>query len=385
MKSTAESNNAGVGRKRILSVDFWRGLALLTIFINHIPGNVFERITHRNFGFSDATEVFVLLAGVAAALAYLPRFQAGQAAATTFRILQRAFQLYMAHIFVIIVCAALIARAVSASGDMRLFESIHLDVLINDTIPGLIGMVSLGMQPGYMNILPLYIVMLLMAPVLFLLARKKISYALIASGALYLASQLLYLNLPNYPVPGWWFLNPLCWQFLFTIGIAVGSIILRGEKPKVWPVLYVAALAYVLISGVWIVTGFYPRTNPEFLPRFIWDFDKSNLFLPRLLHVLSLAYVIAYLPVEKWLGKTSWAMPIIVLGRHSLPVFCLGTVLSINAQVVRVEMGASLGLDVILISTGIVAQLALAGLLEWYRSGTAAFSPALSRKPASRG
>jgi hypothetical protein len=44
-------------------IDFWRGLALVSIFINHIPGFYFERFTHKNIGVSDSAELFVFLAG----------------------------------------------------------------------------------------------------------------------------------------------------------------------------------------------------------------------------------------------------------------------------------------------------------------------------------
>lgn len=365
-------------RERLLGVDFWRGLALLTIFINHIPGNVFERFTHRNFGFSDATETFVMLAGVAAALAYLPRFARGKALPATFRILQRVFQLYMVHIFLIIVCGAIIAQAVARTGDFRLFEAVHLDILINDTIPGLIGLAGLGLQPAYLNILPLYIVLLLMAPALFVLARTSLPLMLAASAGLYVASQLLWLSLPTFPMEGNWFFNPLCWQFLFAIGIAIGALILRGEKPRRSAVLFWGSVAYIAVSAVWVVFAFWPTWDLP-LPRFIWEFDKTNLFLPRLLHALALTYVVAYLPVEKWLGGNEFARPFVMLGRHSLPVFCLGTILAIWAQVVRAEASHGLGLDIILISGGILAQFALAGVLEWYRSG-ASVSAARSQR-----
>ena len=35
-------------------IDILRGLALVSIFINHIPGNVLEPFTHKNFGLSDS-------------------------------------------------------------------------------------------------------------------------------------------------------------------------------------------------------------------------------------------------------------------------------------------------------------------------------------------
>ena len=378
MHRPADVSRPDKTRERLLGVDFWRGIALLTIFINHMPGNAFVSITHRNFGFSDATEVFVLLAGVASALAYLPAFRAGRGMATGFRILQRAFQLYMAQIVMIVFTAAIIAHSVATTGDLRFFEMLHLDILVNDTVPALIGLATLGLQPDYLNILPLYIVFLLSAPLILALARKGIGMMVAVSTAIYVGAQLLWLNFPTYPAGGWWFLNPLCWQLLFVLGVALGSAILKGERPPLpRPLLWLAS-GYLAVSMVWIVSGFYPGWNPQWLPRFVWEFDKTNLYLPRLLHVLSLAYVAAHLPMERWLRATEVMRPIIVLGRHSLPVFCLGTVLAIGGQMIRAQSDPSFSLDLILVSSGILAQLVLAGVLEWYRMGSMA---AASRRP----
>ena len=45
------------------AVDFWRGFALITIFIDHIPGLIYERYTLVNYSISDAADLFVFLAG----------------------------------------------------------------------------------------------------------------------------------------------------------------------------------------------------------------------------------------------------------------------------------------------------------------------------------
>jgi hypothetical protein len=356
---------------RLLSVDFWRGYALLTIFINHIPGNFFVRFTHRNFGFSDATEVFVMLAGVAAAFAYLPYFRRGKAVATSFRIVQRAFHLYMAHIVLIVFCGAIIAYAVTTTGDNRFLEAVHLDVLINDTIPGLIGLASLSFQPAYLDILPLYVVLMLMTPAILLVASRSMALALTLSVLLYVAAQVLALNFSTYPAAGTWFLNPLCWQLLFTIGIALGAMIAGPGPFRSSPVLLALSAGYLAISGVWIVSGFFPLWDLSPLPRFVWEFDKSNLHLPRLLHVLALTYVLVHLPVERWLQTGRALRPVAVLGRHSLAVFALGTVLAVSGQLVRAVHGGGFGLDVALIGSGIALLFACAGVLEWNRVGQA--------------
>ena len=51
---------------RDLRLDFFRGLALLFIFLDHIPDNVASWVTIPNYGFSDATEIFIFISGYSA-------------------------------------------------------------------------------------------------------------------------------------------------------------------------------------------------------------------------------------------------------------------------------------------------------------------------------
>ena len=60
---------------RDVRIDFFRGVALLFIFIDHIPRNFLAFFTLHNFGFSDAAEMFVGLAGYAAFFAYTKPFE----------------------------------------------------------------------------------------------------------------------------------------------------------------------------------------------------------------------------------------------------------------------------------------------------------------------
>lgn len=70
-------DRAGIAPGRDARLDMFRGLALLMIFINHVPGTAWENFTSRNFGFSDAAEAFVFMSGVAAGLAYTGGFITG--------------------------------------------------------------------------------------------------------------------------------------------------------------------------------------------------------------------------------------------------------------------------------------------------------------------
>ena len=101
---------------RDLRVDFFRGLALWWIYTDHIPGDVLGAWSLRNWALCDATEVFVLLAGYGAGMAYggtLRRDGLLQAAAA---VVQRAWTLYIAHIFLFVVFSAQVSFSAAARG-----------------------------------------------------------------------------------------------------------------------------------------------------------------------------------------------------------------------------------------------------------------------------
>lgn len=354
---------------RIVSVDFWRGFALLTIFINHVPGHLLSAYTFRNFGVSDAAELFVLLAGVSAAFAYVRPFAPGGRLRTIARMLTRAFNLYAAHLALVLVAVAVIGAFVLESGDSRVLGWYHLNLITEAPMESLVGIALLTFQPAYLNILPLYVCLLLMAPVLVALARRSIALALAVSFVLYLVAQFAHLGPPVWPGAGRWFFNPLAWQFLFTCGLAIGVVLMRGGARIASRALDVAAPAYLLATLVWAQLGFPASLEVWPLPSFIWDFDKSILALPRVLHILALAYCVARLPVEQLLRNTRASAPLILLGRHALPVFCLGTVLSLVAQVLRPRFDGAISFDLLIVLIGFSLQWLLAWALEWQKGG----------------
>ena len=93
--------------ERDTRIDVFRALALLTIYIDHVPGTLFETFTYKNFGFSDAAEAFVLISGMSVALAYGNKFQPGGRLLATLKMWRRAGVLYTAHIVTTMVVMAL--------------------------------------------------------------------------------------------------------------------------------------------------------------------------------------------------------------------------------------------------------------------------------------
>ncbi|NGM23917.1 OpgC domain-containing protein [Roseomonas stagni] len=367
-------------------IDLFRGLALVMIFVNHIPDNPLTAFTTAAYGFSDAAEGFVLMAGIAAGLVFLKRLDAGGGVAVTAQAWRRAFDLYAAHLLTVLLACAIVAHAASAQGDPRLLGWVNLGPVFDDTAAALVGVVLLGHQPGYLNILPLYIVFLLLLPALLPLAAARPRALLLASGLVWAVANHWNLNLPHYPNEDGWFFNPLAWQFLFVIGLVIGTRMARGLP--VVPrsnTLLALAVGYLLVTLVIsldeeLVWPVLP------LPWFLYGLDKTWLTLPRLLHALALALVLARLPVAEALAALDRRGVLVMLGRNALPVFCAGSVLAIGAQVARFVWEAGVALEMALVLGGIAIQVALAATLAWMDRGRKAPArPKLAEGAATEG
>lgn len=374
-------------------IDFFRGLALVSIFVNHIPGNLYSNFTHRNFGLSDAAEIFVLLAGISAALAYYPRFMSGQAPMVVGRVGRRIGTLYVAHLASIACGFAIYAIASLWLDQPGLMLPDERHWIVEKPVEALAGMGLLGYQTGNFNILPMYMVMMAMLPVIMLLARVRLSLALAASLALWAIANAWRLTLPSYPGEGGWYFNPFTWQALFVIGFVGGVMLRRGDRLPFLRALYWLAVAYLAAAAVLVYAhlwDYFPT-----LPEWVWlsGFNKSWVGIFRLLHVLAIAYVVIYSPLpsflKRWLDEENW---IVRLGRHTLPVFWTGTILSVTGHILRESVfglpndptftAFGMLLDTVLIGCGLGLLFALAWYLDWTRSTTS--KPRPSAVPIDR-
>lgn len=374
--------------KRDTRIDVFRALALLTIFVNHVPGNIFEYVTHKNFGFSDSAEAFVLISGIAVGLAYAPKFKPGNRLLMTLKAWRRAGVLYVSHIMTTVATLAIFSSAALYFSRPDLLKLINIRMIIEDTPEALIGIATLGHQIGYNNILSMYAAVLLMTPLFLLLGTISLPLMVAVSGAIWLAAGVWQIAPGNFPGDGFWFLNPLSWQFLFVIGIAAMMHVRRGGAIGFRPWLAGGAFAYVLLSLAWVRLPLWGVDTSFGLPAVLTGFDKTFLSLPRLLHVLSLSYLIVAIPSISNLARTRPDHPLAILGKHSLPVFIAGTLLAMVGQVMKTVSPGGLLYDVVLISTGVALQFALAYYLEWLsrlgrtaKAGSA--EPAATRPPVA--
>lgn len=354
-------------------IDVFRGLALVMIFINHVPGTVFELFTNRNYGFSDAAEAFVFLSGTAAALAYSGGFVAAPFWPGVARVWARARTLYLVHLSTTAMAIAIFAAAAKWFGLYELLTTINLRPMLRDPLGVLMGLPLLTHQLGYFNILPLYMVLLLATPAILYGAIRRPMAVLFASIAVWALAGQFRINFPNFPNPGGWFFNPFSWQLVFVAGLLTGVMMKRGERlvPKSKALMWAAGL-YLLFILAWryvpavgeagrMALGQLSRAG---VPFYLVSFDKTFLALTRLSHFLALAYLLSCLSWVYAASASKWTWPLALLGRHGLAVFATGSVLSILMQAIKAGIGDYIATDALLVGTGLGAQLLLAWLLE---------------------
>jgi hypothetical protein len=360
-----------IATERDLRLDLFRGLALWLIFLDHIPENVVNWFTIRNYGFSDATEIFIFISGYTGAFVYGRAMRERGFVVSSARILRRAWQIYVAHIFLFTIFMAEIAY-VAATFDNPLYaeEMKILDFLKQPDVT-IFQALILKFKPVNMDVLPLYIVLLLLFPPMLWALMWQPAIALAGSALLYVLTWNFDWNLPAYP-NGVWFFNPFAWQLLFVFGAwcALGGA--QRLTPVIRsPIILGIAVAYLLFAFVITLTWYIEplgRLVPNWLSEWMYPIDKTDLDVLRFAHFLALAVVtIRFVPRDwPWL-KSPILQPAIRCGQHSLEIFCLGVFLAFAGQFVISEYSGGPLVQVAISITGIIIMVATANLISWYK------------------
>jgi hypothetical protein len=358
--------------ERDLRLDLFRGIALWLIFLDHIPENILNWFTIRNYGFSDATEIFIFISGYTAAFVYGRAMRERGFMLSSARILRRAWQIYVAHIFLFTIFMAEIAYVASTFENPLYAEEMKILDFLKQPDVTIFQALLLKFKPVNMDVLPLYIVLLLLFPPMLFLLLWQPNLALAGSAVVYAFAWRFDWNLPAYP-NGVWFFNPFAWQLLFVFGAwcAIGgaqrlSVVLRSR------LVLAVAIAYLLFAFVITLTWHFEsldRFVPLWLKDWMYPIDKTNLDVLRFAHFLALASVTVYFVPRHWPGlKSAILWPAIVCGQHSLEVFCLGVFLAFAGQFIIAESSGGPLLQTAISVLGIFIMIAAASLLSWYKA-----------------
>ncbi|MBL8549936.1 MAG: OpgC domain-containing protein [Hyphomonadaceae bacterium] len=304
---------------RSFALDLARGLCLILMVVDHLPQSPFFRFSNINFGplgFFSGASAFVLISGVVSAKAYGSILLRDGAEAAWRRVLKRMAQIY----------------AVNAGIFLLLFVGVSTHVLQGQvwrhevslffTDPG--AALALGLlmiyRPGFLDILPMYLLFLLLViPALQAIRAGRARQVLALSFLAWLWAQL---DIPHAVA-----LNPLGYQLLFVVGLVIGATaISEALRSTAFKRIAQAAIAVAVVLLVLRgAVGFLGLSGASLLPE--WRHLLTNSANNGALRVVSFA-VVALSAVYLWprmpaslKQHNAAARWVSFLGRHSLPVF----------------------------------------------------------------
>ena len=356
---------------RDIRLNLFLGLANWSLFLDHIPHDVVNQITARNYGFSGATDLLIFVSAYAAAITYAGiTLERGFIVGAT-RIVKRLGQLYAGYVVLFVSYIVLITHVAAKYSAPDIISEFNIAGLIDHPINILGHGLLLQAKPLNLDVLQLYVLLTAcLVPMLWLLVLAP-DLTMVGSIVLYLFARWFGLNLSSFP-DGYWYFNPFCWQLLFVLGAwaALGG---ARRFNALWnsPLLLGAGVTYLVFALAMMLAGRFSDVA-QILPAWLVDafnpIDKVNLAPYRVLHFIALVFVVTY-----FVRKDSPALnspifdPLVKCGEQSLAVFCFGVFLSFIGHVALTVSAGSVTDQVLVSITGIAIMTFVAYYLSWSR------------------
>ena len=353
-----------------LRVDLLRGFANWFLFLDHVPHNVVNFITLRNFGFTGATDVFVFVTGYAAAIFFGRMALERGFVVTATRMLRRLWQLYAAYVVLFVIYIDIVSNVAAQYGTTEIIDEYNVIGIVDHPIRTLMHGLMLQAKPLNLDVLQLFVALLAMFPPMLWVMLRRPNLALAGSIALYVASRVFDWNLPSFPT-GTWYFNPFCWQLLSVLGawFALSGPKLTFTLQRL-PLLRAAAATYLVFALVVTLAAHAPALAAQ-LPDFgisLSVSDKENLASYRVVHLLALALLFTYFVPRDWAPlRSKLLQPVMKCGEEWLTSFCVGVFLSFAAHFILITGPNSVAMQVLVSVSGIAMMTAIAYYISWSR------------------
>ena len=244
----------------------------------------------------------------ASAIAFGGSFAKQGWALGTARVVFRCWQVFWAHIgLFFFVAMSMAALDTYGTFEKTYINSLNLQHFFNNPAPNLVGLFTLTYVPNYFDILPMYLVVLALMPLMMGVERIGLWAVALTSALIWLAANPYLIGLgpdgASLPAEPWsereWFFNPFGWQLLFFTGFAF----MKGwlPKPPVSALLGLIAAAFLILSapfGSWKVFLWVDAAHGDLgdMIRPWWKAtaqwrEKTDFGLLRYAHFLALAYL----------------------------------------------------------------------------------------------
>jgi hypothetical protein len=363
--------------KRFNEFDVLRGILLLLMSVDHSPSSL-RRYTDQPLGFFTTAECFVFVSAFLAGMLFRKRTEKLGFAAARSSSIQRAGRIYRAHLVTLAFAFILGSFFLPGLPGLRNL----LDHYLVNPWAAIGGSLALLFRPPLMDILPMYILFSFLTPAAFgaaqrwgwkmvllvsfaawIIAQTQVRDMLVAEG-----KDLTFVQLGPFDL--------FAWQFLWISGLYIGQRFLENRSllpmPHLLrPLLFLLALAFLFWRWISIADGPGPITQT-------WLFDKWHLGPLRLINFAVTASVTA--TFLKYLNRWEKPLrPLLLIGRHMLPVFCSQICLSV---LLLGWTAAGAGIEPFT-SVLVICQLLMAPMFAWLLEKRAtAKQPARPMAPA---
>jgi hypothetical protein len=351
-------------------LDVFRGIGMLIILIAHVPGNDWTLWIPARFGFSDATEMFVFLSGMASAIAFGRVFDRQGLLMGSARVAHRVWQVYWAHVLVFVTVFALLAAAGERPGGGSYLAGLNLMPFVRDPAGLTPALLTLAYVPNYFDILPMYLVILALMPAMVAAERVHRLLPLALSLAIWGLAQARLLDLPAEP---WsertWFFNPFGWQLLFFLGFFLMRGTLAPPPPDRRSTWLALAVVVAAVPFAWFrIRGAVPALE-EAAQALRPLTDKTHFGILRLVHFLALAHLAVVAAGPRGARLRGRAVQVVsVVGQQSLAVFITGMVLAQILGILLDHTGRSALATAAANLLGFAVLIATAYTVRWFKA-----------------
>ena len=305
----------------------------MAIFVSHIANSfVGGWLIHRAYGLSDSSEQFLFLSGFMLGSVYTLKAARGTIWAACLDIFRRAAKLYRTHLTVCLLFFSMLGlmSLLFIPGELA---RLGWGWMITDPLRALPALLILLYEPNWMDILPMFVWGMLLLPPFLVAVGRWGNWALLPSALIYLAVQFGWISSPSLSEEIGMGFDPFAWQIIYLFGAWLGRrALLHGRAlpyDAPWAPIVTAAAILVLLVGFYVKLAWHGLPVPAPAFEADWVYDKQEFAWPRLLHAMSLAWLVgAFVPRTAAWMHSRFFEAMARMGRHSLEVFCLGLFLS---------------------------------------------------------
>lgn len=355
--------------KRIETLDGMRGYFLFFMLINHLilqGGLWLQEVNLAQFMFVEDAQGFVFLSGFLIGLIQTKRMMRHGFAAARASIWRRAAELYVYAMGVAVVA---VTMQTLLPGGMQAFGNWMGTAGVGDRVRDL-AIATLVFQPTFMDILPMYILFLMISPWLVRwVGQGRWAEILTASAVVWMGAQIGLGDLIGTPLHHAFLasdaqglrgsFNPLAWQIVFISGLVGGGLMARGGiewgrffAPERTTVPILCLIIVLFFMPVRLVTA-HGLIDYEYLGPFQAMSLRRSFGPIYLMNLIGAGGLLAWLLIagpqarQRWVAALArglhalfdWA-PLRLLGRHSLQTYAWHVVLVYALRYADMRWGA---------------------------------------------